>query len=289
MFKEEHVNGKESEIAAYTSGCGTVEFYLLLGIMVPVFFGLSMLGKLTDLNQTNEQASRYATWEATVYNRAQLVAQQPDTIERRFFGAANQHLSSQRQNNETATQNRLWGSTSGASSGVRKAGDVVRSANHSASTSYSFDTGKADIAVAAGHAAATVGSLLDDFSGNSWGLVADGMLQSTVELPLHTTSLLHAEARPCGVVKPDAAQSDQSEDGGFACVSSSGVILADGWSSSGDAQAISRIRSLVPTSLLEPIGNILGTLGGTVFPELGSLNGAFGHVDMSVLPAYATE
>lgn len=270
------------------TGAALVEFYLLLGVIVPIFFGVSMLGKLADLNQTSEQASRYATWEATVYNRTQLLNQQPDTIETRFFGAADSRLSSLKQNNQASTDNPLWGSSGGPSTGLRKAGDVVRLPDRSASTIYSFDTGKADFAVAAGHAAATLGSILDDFSGNSWGLVADGMLQSTVELPLHTTSLLHASKQPCAVASTEATDSAQGEDSA-ACVSASGVILADGWSSSGDAQAISRVRSLVPTSILEPVGEAVGSIGGTVFPELDSLDSAFGHVDMSVLPAYATE
>lgn len=271
------------------TGAALVEFYLLLGVIVPIFFGVSMLGKLADLNQTSEQASRYATWEATVYNRAQLLSQQPDAIETRFFGAADSHLSSLVQNNQASTDNPLWGSAGGPSTGLREAGDVVRLPDRSASTFYSFDTGKADFAAAAGHAAATLGSILDDFSGNSWGLVADGMLQSSVELPLHTTSLLHASKQPCAVANTEATDSAQGEEGSAVCVSASGVILADGWSSSGDAQAISRIRSLVPTSILEPVGEAVGSIGGTVFPELDSLDSAFGHVDMGVLPEYATE
>lgn len=270
-------------------GAALVEFATLMGIVLPIAFGITMLGKLTDLNQTSEQASRYATWETTVYTRAQLANQQADVITKRFFGAPHLSLHTNAQSEQSESDNPLWGMSTAAESGIRDLGKVSRLTGQPASIRYDYDTGKAEFAAAAGLAAASVGSALDGFSGNSWGLVADGMLHSTVSLPLRATSFLHATVQPCGqlmTASPASAQSDVSE---FACVSSAGAILADGWSASGDAQAASRIRSLVPMSTLEPIANAVAPLAGIVFPELGSLDGAFGHVDMNVLPSYAKE
>ena len=63
---------KQTQIAKYQSGSAMLEFTLILGVILPVGLGIAMLGKLTDLQQTTEQAGRYSAWEATVYSRQAL-------------------------------------------------------------------------------------------------------------------------------------------------------------------------------------------------------------------------
>ncbi|MGK0231192.1 MAG: hypothetical protein ACI9US_003869, partial [Gammaproteobacteria bacterium] len=73
----------------------------------------------------------------------------------------------------------------------------------------------------------------------------------------------------------------------YVCLNSRAVILGDSWSASGDVQAAQRVRSLMPASVLEPIGNAVSVVGNLpLFQELKDLRGAFGHVDMRVLPEY---
>jgi len=66
------------------------------------------------------------------------------------------------------------------------------------------------------------------------------------------------------------------------------VIMADGWSAGSDAQARNRVKSLVPASALEDVGDIMSVVGNfPLFKEMKGLDGALGHVDMTVLPDYA--
>ena len=63
--------------------------------------------------------------------------------------------------------------------------------------------------------------------------------------------------------------------------------MSDGWSASGDNQTRRRVRSLMPASILEPVGDAVSLLGHLpVLEELSGLKDAFGHVDMNVLPPY---
>jgi len=51
--------------ASNARGSALTEFFFLTIIMLPLFFGIPMIGKLIDLKQTAVQAGRYAAWEAT--------------------------------------------------------------------------------------------------------------------------------------------------------------------------------------------------------------------------------
>jgi len=50
-------------------GGALVEFALLLGVLLPIGLGMSMLGKLTDLKQTSEQASLFVARLLAMMNR----------------------------------------------------------------------------------------------------------------------------------------------------------------------------------------------------------------------------
>lgn len=278
-------------------GSALVEFTLLLGVLLPLGFGMSMLGKLIDLQQTTEQAGRYSTWEATVYSRAKLGAQPPSVLDARFFAAPDAPILSTAVNNaqagkQTHSENPLWGNSAAHAAGLRELASVSRMPARLASSRYTFDTGKAKAALVTGEIAAAAGRPLSGFAGNSWGIVADGLLRSTVEVAIKPTGFLRGAAGACGTASSathtPASTAAQDENNEAVCVHSAGVILADGWAASGDAQAVSRVRSLVPASTMQKVGEGVGALlGSVVFPELDSLDKAFGHVDMGVLPVYA--
>lgn len=274
-------------------GSALVEFSLLAGVLLPLGLGMSMLGKLTDLNQTTEQASRYTAWEATVYSRQQLAALPSAQVETRFFKAPDALISSKTQSgNAEQAENPLWGVSAARQGSLRELASVSRQSRRLVSSRYAFDTGKATKAQITGKIAAAAGRPLSGFSGNSWGIVADGLLRSRVDVAVKSTGLLKGMPGSCGTATASTTEpaSASSQDGSdkHVCVRSSGVILADGWAASGDAQAVSRVRSLVPGSTLQKIGKGVGKLlGSVVFPELDPLDKAFGHVDMGVLPKYA--
>jgi len=284
-------------------GSSIVEFLIILGVLLPIGFGAVMLGKLTDLQQNTEQASRYAAWEATVYSRNILTTQQSATVDRRLYHEQSGTLNSdQDQRETTVNEHPLWGRGAAAenTSGLLDLASVSRVAEIAVVPDYTFDTGRASVSAATGEIVRLAGSALSGFSGNSWGLVADGLLRSNIEVAVKPTGLLHALHGQCASAGEAGASTgpsangavsstDDQADNDYVCMRSSGVILADGWSAAGDAQTVSRVRSLVPSSVLSTIGQGVGALlGATVFPELEPLDEAFGYVNMNVLPEYAT-
>ena len=272
-------------------GSAMVEFALLLGVMLPVGLGVAMLGKLADLTHTTEQASRYATWEATVYSRSAL-ATQSSAVENRFYARPDNLLTSnagdaQQQNDEGDNAhglNPLWGTPAGNQGTLRALASVSRDAQQRVVPSYEFDTGAAPLSTITGNTVAVIARPLSGFRGNSWGLTADGLLRSGIEVAVEATPLLPGSQARCGTATEDT----QANTAQHACVRSAGVILADGWAASDDAHAASRVRSLVPASAMGYVGEGLSALlGSLLFPELDPLDEAFGYVNMDVLPEYA--
>ena len=284
---------KQTQIAKYQSGSAMLEFTLILAVILPVGLGIAMLGKLTDLQQTTEQAGRYSAWEATVYSRQALNDKHITAVDERFFHAQDSDISSLAASGETSVKkNILWGEPTARAGSLRDLSSVSRAAGTTVESAYTFDTGKAKASRISGEAVAAVGGLISDLKGNSWGLVADGLLRSSVDVAVRPTGLLHALHGQCGnhasANSASGNTSEASDKNEHVCVSAAGVILADGWSASSDAQAKSRVRSLVVGSTLTRVGEGLSALLGSIlFPELDPLDEAFGHVDMTVLPEYA--
>ena len=256
------------------SGSTLIECALLLIVLVPVLVGVTMIGKLIDLRQTTEQAGRYAAWEATVYAQDSLGGAQPFAVKERFYGRSSQGFQS-----HTAAPgvNELWGEKESSNAHGLLADSRIEIDESSASaTPYIRDISTPSIAMSVGQQAGRSGEILDGLSGNSWGLSSDGMLRAGVGVSVKSNKWLMPANQGCG------------SGNTFGCIQSSSVILVDGWSASTDDQARRRVRSLMPASALEPLGNAVSLVGHLpVFKELKTLDGAFGHVDMSVLPEYA--
>ena len=214
-------------------------------------------------------------------------------MDERFFHAQDSDISSLAASGETSVKkNILWGEPTARAGSLRDLSSVSRAAGTTVESAYTFDTGKAKASRISGEAVAAVGGLISDLKGNSWGLVADGLLRSSVDVAVRPTGLLHALHGQCGnhasAESASGNTSEASDNNEHVCVSAAGVILADGWSASSNAQAKSRVRSLVVGSTLTRVGEGLSALLGSIlFPELDPLDEAFGHVDMTVLPEYA--
>ena len=50
----------------YQSGQALTEFATMMSVFVPLFIMIPILGKVSDLNTTTIEASRYAAWERTI-------------------------------------------------------------------------------------------------------------------------------------------------------------------------------------------------------------------------------
>lgn len=254
-------------------GSALVEASVLMVVLLPLIYGVVMLGKLIDLKQTTEQASRYAAWESTVYTADGSHGAAPAGITERFFGEPTASLQTQR---VEPGINPLWGNTQTQDANRFEVDTRVAIKSPAITADYQRDIAEPTVAMSVGEQAGKSGEMLDGLSGNSWGLTANGLVQANVGVQMNSSAWLNAEATGCGT--------DQSS----VCLNSRAVILVDGWSASNDAHSEERVRSLMPASAIEPLGNAISLVGNIpMFGELKGLKGAFGHVDMQVLPEYA--
>lgn len=257
-------------------GSALVESVILMTVMLPLIFGVAMIGKLIDLRQTSEIAGRYAAWEATVYSQAaDGGSATPGQLRSRFFGNTDNALTSRP--SEPGSHS-LWGEQAGdGATGLAAHADVTIDDSSVAAAFDQHGVGSPTVAMQVGAQAGAAGEVLDGLKGNDWGLNPDGMVRATVGVQVKGHDWLQSSGTDgCG------------GDGSVVCLQSDSVILADGWSASDDDQARRRVRSLMPASALQPLGDIVSNVGHLpMFKELKKLDGAFGHVDMGVLPEYA--
>lgn len=252
------------------TGSALIETTMLMLVMLPVIFALAMVGNLIDVKQTLEQASRYAAWESTVVSGPNG-SMGSAKVQERFFSAAATPIASEAQ---STVANSLWGEPDPNAGDLQAASAVVLDPT-SIGVVFSDNVSAFTAAMKIGQAAAHTGEILDGVSGNAWGLSPGGPLSVSIEASIESSQWLPDSVSTC------------TQGGDQVCLNSRAVILGDSWSASDDVQAAQRVRSLMPASILEPIGNAVSVVGNLpLFNELKDLRGAFGHVDMSVLPEY---
>ena len=256
-------------------GAALTETFILMFVLIPIMLGIPMIGKLIDLRQTTVQASRYAAWEATVSE----TGIPPDDIKARFFSDANVALGG-----DASAPNSLWGGNRDGEEATELEEltyTTIMSTDH-AEVRLDETTGAALPYSSAYGAGASEGAayLVQDMvetAGNAAASVTDGKWMDSGSLK----GMLRSEVR-----------ADVEGNGLFETLSfdDATVIMYDNWSSADDKDAKKRVRSMVPTGALEPVGNVFAQVGYfPLFNELldleGSDEGGFGYVDMEPLPA----
>lgn len=251
-------------------GNALVETTVLMLVMLPLVFAMALMGNLIDLKQTTEQAARYVAWESTVETPNTESISIPLVSDRFYESAGNPILSVP----IPVSVNRLWGSQTDASATKSTAFDLEVKAD-SLTVNSAQANSSPSAAMMVGQAVSQSGKLLEGISGNSWGLTANGVSSSTVGVVIEDNEWIPSAGNAC------------SDSIHLTCLGSRSAILNDNWSASGDEQAAQRIRSLMPATVLQPVGRAVSVVGNLpLFGELKDLNGAFGHVEMSVLPEY---
>lgn len=261
------LRGGFSLSAGKARGSAMTEFYFLTMIMLPLFFGIPMIGKLIDLKQAAVQASRYAAWEATVHSGADEHANAPAYMQDRFFGDEDALISSAP---SEEGHNKLWGdSVHGTGRGEQSAIRI----NEATVTATSENVGDGSVASTIGSAVHTAGNAIGRFSDGKWDLEQNGMVKRTVSLEVQANDWVSTSLSSCSV------------NAAYGCLSESAVIMTDGWSSGNDVQAAERVKSLVPASALHKVGKLVSNVGRIpLFEELKDLDDAFGYVTLEPLP-----
>ena len=240
-------------------GSALTECCTLMAAMVPLMFGIPMIGKLIDLKQASVQASRYSAWETTVGQQSA-----PVNVNARFFSDASAGIHSAATNPDSHA---LWGEDASFTGTGRFALDTrveIDESNASAARSHNHPISGGKVADLTAGLISGAGNALDGLTGGRWKLEDRGTIQSNVQVEVAANGWL-----------------------GRSSIKQHTVIMSDGWSAADDDQAGKRVRSFVPGGLLDHIGvgKVLSVVGYLpLFKELKPLDNAFGHVDMLPLP-----
>jgi len=274
------VNKQPPALFGHTcKGSALTECIIVLILILPIIYATVVLGKLLDLSQTSVQASRYGVWQTTVEDMAKVQAMSKQKVIERFFTNGLLSLSSQSAQASLANSSRhdfLWQNNSAQSIHApdSAASQLWIDANNITST-YQVAPSITGERGGLSSALADIGKPLASVSGNEWGLSNSGTMQNQLSVPLLPNRWLSGISTHCP---------------GTICVHTRSSIMADGWGASGAEHSRRRVRSLMPASVLEPIGNALAKTGNAlILPELKGLQGAFGYVNTSVLPEYARQ
>jgi hypothetical protein len=259
-------------------GSAMTEFAVLCLVMVPMFSIMPILGKVSDVNQTTIQASRYAAWERTIHDEGEknddrlsvevsnLFYSDPDELVRTNEGllSGDDHV------------NQFWtgyGVVDGEQS--RLVGDSSNKLKSFVATSNEGLPGSVSGILSGG--VSSILSAMSDFSGNgSWDVEENGLYVARVGANIKSNSFLDGD-KDC---------EDQENDEVFSCLRRHNAILVDSWAASGSDQVEQRVKSMVPTGALEPVANLTKVMSIVPFmKEFGKLDeDAFGYVAPDVLP-----
>jgi len=253
------------------TGGALTEFVIVMTAFIPLIFGLPMIGKMIDLGQTAVQGSRYAAWESTVRSDGIV----PDDLRSRFFNEVGTLQSDANGNAGSPQASESPESADAASaSGSPFARVSIDASSVSAIPYYSARLNRGDgevpvtgtnLAREMGAAVSNVAETMADLTGGDWGFESDGLLRSGVRFDVEANGLI-----------------------GRSTFEETAVIMNDAWGVHDDAAAAKRAKVFVPAGALDKLGvdNIIAAVGYIpVYKELRSIDGAFGHVDMSPLPA----
>ena len=246
-------------------------------VMAPLFFLMPTLGKITDMNHSTIQASRYMAWERTVADRqAKSTSTLKNELHNRFFINSQHGIHS----NETGVitdsrqQNPFWSSYRRTVSGEKTALFASRESGTMRVSEGQADLGNAGVlSKAIGDVGSKLGGALPDAK---WDLASTGLYKGAISVSVANAGMFTSTGRDC-----DGTESDST----FVCIHRHNAIMVDGWSAFSRSDVEQRSRAFVPGAALRPIGELVSTIGAIpLMKEVKGLEDAFGKVDVDVLP-----
>jgi len=273
---------------AMQSGAAMVESVLILSLMVVLLSAIPSIAKRQDVRQTTVDANRYSTWEMTVSS-----AVDRELVIDRFYSAPNASI---RSTQTEQIENHFWSNqitpltrvhaftAAAASNQVPTQGDANDlagdSTHHSLVDSRSVKLDVFERAADAGIVAETITGTIrtvSDWTGHSNAIAPNrGIVQTALSVGIGNRGLSE-EGQAVGCSGANESASD--------CLSVRSAILVDGWEASTEADIEAGAQAMVPTKLIDPIGEMLDVV--SIFPlfeEFEDMDDAFGCVNTSLLP-----
>lgn len=251
-------------------GQAVTEFAAMAAVLVPLFLLVPLLGKVSDLNHTTIEASRYAAWERTVAD----TGQKPDTvlateIRRRLYSRPDMPIHTNAGAPDVKRdRNPLW-----RGYGKKR---VLQSQIDDVGLGMAEGKAPGPLSSAVASVVTRAGQLMGKFnSGASFDLENDGLYTARVGANVGANDLAFMGNKDC-------SGKDSSEV--FACITRQNVILADTWDAGGPQQVASRTRAFVPMGIFSGVTKVTGIVGKIPFlKEWGRFDP--GYVAPDVVPA----
>ena len=258
-------------------GSAMTEFAVLAVVMVPMFSLVPLLAKVSDVNQSTIQASRYAAWERTLHDTsAKDDLRLAVEVNNLFFSKSDELIrSDEGMLTGEEHQNNFWsgyGVVDGKQSRLVNSGSSD-SEIYVATTNESLPTVTGVLTKGVN----SVISKMSEFTpGANWDLEENGLYVAKIGTNIKSNGYLP------GAENCEGSESDEI----FTCIRRHNAILVDAWESSGSAQVKERVKALVPTSVFSPVANITKVISIAPFlKEFKYLDkDAFGYVAPDVLP-----
>ena len=252
------------------SGQALTEFATMMSVFVPLFLMVPVLGKVSDMNSTSIQASRYAAWERTISSttdKSDVVLN--DEVRSRLFGLTG-HFNTTGETPSDSDQNHnpLWTDHKGNRILSSSINDVDMQAVN----------GGLDGSLTSGFTSVItkVGAQLSKLSSSAnWDLTSDGLYTATVNVNVASNDFGLDAGQDCGGTDSTTV---------FACITRHNVILTDSWDSPSPEVTESRVKAFVPANAFEGVASVMNAIGEIpVVKEWKKFEP--GYVDPEVIPA----
>jgi muconolactone delta-isomerase len=268
----------------YQAGQSLPEFAVGMLVLVPLFLGVMVIGKLSDTNAYVTQGARYQAWEkAVVPNTAKSAATLDKEAMNRLM--TNESTLIRTQDDlltTTGYQKPLWRAHGNANN---------LSLRYVANTDAGSVTEVEAQAAPQGGSGSAIVSSLNHLNGLLSGAI-DGVLDLNDEsFYTATFSVDIRKDRYLGIPGESAGCAAQST-AIYMCASRSSSILADTWSAGSPDEVRDHTKKLVPMRMLGPITDLLSkaagigeVIGFNPVQDLQTLDDAPGYVVPDVVPA----
>ncbi len=252
-------------------GNALVEFAVGAAVLVPMVFFIPAIGKIGDVNQSTEQAGRYAAWERTVSatdNKSDAVLEKE--VRNRFLASPDLLIKSNR-DGVSGSVNHYWAKGTDQDQHSLMLFSNGENGVEVSSTNQSIPDGPSSTF---SEGIAKAGEMMADVIPDSqWGLDGKGLYTAFIKSEIDISGLFASDANCSG-----------NGTGNTVCVQKHNAIFVDDWSSGSTGIAEKRTRTMVPAGVFRPVGNGIAVIGKAVpvFKELKRMRNAFGEVDSNI-------
>lgn len=262
------------------AGAALVESILIIAIMVVLLVGIPSIAKRQDVRQSTVDANRYTTWEMTVANSTDR-----ELVIDRFFADPGASI---RSAPTELDENRFW--QTGSTPLIRQNAFLSAASNDEFTQPIRAHQSLVDprsVRLEVFERAADAGAVADTITGtvrtvSDWTGYSDAIAPNRGIVQTALSVGVGDRAAQSGNQPAQCSGIVGAADG---CISVRNALLVDGWEAENDAAIKEGAQAMVPSKLLDPLGEVLDAISVVpLLKEFKDMDDSFGCVNTSLLP-----